>query len=458
VKLLRKSKMNLSAIILAGGTSSRMKYNKEYIKLGDNYLIHQQIKQLLPLFEEIIVVSNNPTHYQGLNVKVVKDILNGKTPIIGLHAGLVHSSNKYNYVIACDMAFINLDFINYLISLVDNNDAYVAKYNNYIEPFNAIYSKDIIIKIEDFLEGNNYGFQRLVKQLNTHYINEQIVDFYQQEMDMFKNINNESDLLDDYLSITSSYQNMDVQKVINKEIFHVKDKIITEYPLTIYVNKTYYSTMMITPNNIEFLVLGYLHSEFLINNLSEIKNFKLDLENHRCDITLSHDIKNNNSQRLKIMSTACGNTSLPNILDKDLPKVIKKQTFNLNQILEEVAVFNKESLLFKETGGVHSVELIYGTNKILFEDIGRHNAVDKVVGYLLKNKIISDDIFIITSGRISSDILLKIALVKISLIVSRSAPTSLAVKLADKLGITVIGFARGNKLNIYTHEDRIIKE
>ncbi len=450
--------MNLSAIILAGGTSSRMKYNKEYIKLGDNYLIHQQIKQLLPLFEEIIVVSNNPTHYQGLNVKVVKDILNGKTPIIGLHAGLVHSSNKYNYVIACDMAFINLDFINYLISLVDNNDAYVAKYNNYIEPFNAIYSKDIIIKIEDFLEGNNYGFQRLVKQLNTHYINEQIVDFYQQEMDMFKNINNESDLLDDYLSITSSYQNMDVQKVINKEIFHVKDKIITEYPLTIYVNKTYYSTMMITPNNIEFLVLGYLHSEFLINNLSEIKNFKLDLENHRCDITLSHDIKNNNSQRLKIMSTACGNTSLPNILDKDLPKVIKKQTFNLNQILEEVAVFNKESLLFKETGGVHSVELIYGTNKILFEDIGRHNAVDKVVGYLLKNKIISDDIFIITSGRISSDILLKIALVKISLIVSRSAPTSLAVKLADKLGITVIGFARGNKLNIYTHEDRIIKE
>jgi len=450
--------MNLSAIILAGGTSSRMKYNKEYIKLGDNYLIHQQIKQLLPLFEEIIVVSNNPTHYQGLNVKVVKDILNGKTPIIGLHAGLVHSSNKYNYVIACDMAFINLDFINYLISLVDNNDAYVAKYNNYIEPFNAIYSKGIIIKIEDFLEGNNYGFQRLVKQLNTHYINEQIVDFYQQEMDMFKNINNESDLLDDYLSITSSYQNMDVQKVINKEIFHVKDKIITEYPLTIYVNKTYYSTMMITPNNIEFLVLGYLHSEFLINNLSEIKNFKLDLENHRCDITLSHDIKNNNSQRLKIMSTACGNTSLPNILDKDLPKVIKKQTFNLNQILEEVAVFNKESLLFKETGGVHSVELIYGTNKILFEDIGRHNAVDKVVGYLLKNKIISDDIFIITSGRISSDILLKIALVKISLIVSRSAPTSLAVKLADKLGITVIGFARGNKLNIYTHEDRIIKE
>ncbi len=450
--------MNLSAIILAGGNSSRMKYNKEFIKLGDSYLIHQQIKQLLTIFKEVIVVSNNPDHYKNLNVKVVKDIIKGKTPIIGLHAGLVHSSNKYNYVIACDMAFINLDFINYLVSLVGNHNAYVAKYNNYIEPFNAIYSKDIINYIEAFLESGNYGFQRLVKQLNTYYINEQKVSFYQQEMDMFKNINNESDLLDDYLNITSSYQIMDVSKVISKQFFHVKDKIITEYPLTIYLNNNYYSTMMITPNNIEFLVLGYLHSEFVINDLSEIKNFKLDLENHRCDVVLSHSVKTNNSQRLNIMSTACGNASLTKIDDLDLPKVSKQQFFDVTQISEEAAVFNKESILFKETGGVHSVELVYGTTKVLFEDIGRHNAVDKVVGYLLKNNIKRDDVYIITSGRISSDILLKAALINISLIVSRSAPTSLAVKLAKRLGVTVVGFARGNKLNIYTHEDRIIKE
>ena len=450
--------MNVSAIILAGGNSARMKYNKEFIKIGDSFLVHRQIEQLLSLFEEVIIVSNNPDHYKDLNVKVVSDILEGKTPIIGLHSGLVHSSNRYNYCIACDMAFINFDFINYMVSLTKGHDAYVAKYNNYIEPFNAVYSKDIIPKIEVFLEDKNYGFQRLVKQLNTHYINEQKVSFYQQEMDMFKNINNESDLLDDYLSITSNYQNMDVEKVINGKVFQVKDKVITEYPLSLYINNIHYSTMMMTPDNIEFLILGYLHSEFVITDISEILDFKLNLEDHRCEVTLSHKVETNNSQRLNIMSTACGNAKLVNIEDKNLPIVPKKQKFNINQILEEVAIFNKESILFKETGGVHSVELVYGGNKVLFEDIGRHNAVDKVVGYLLKNAIKRDDVFIVTSGRISSDILLKAALMNISLIVSRSAPTSLAVKLANKLGVTVIGFARGNKLNIYTHQDRIIKE
>ena len=435
-----------------------MKYNKEFIKIGDEFLVHHQINKLLTIFEEVIVVSNNPDHYKGLNVKVVSDILIGKTPIIGLHAGLIHSKNRYNYCIACDMAFINFDFINYLVSLTRGHEAYVAKYNNYIEPFNAIYSKDIIPKIETFLSNGNFGFQRLVKELNTDYIKEQKVSFYMQKMDMFKNINNESDLYDDYLSITSNYQNMDVEKVINNETFHVKDKIITEYPLSLYINNNHYSTMMMTPDNIEFLILGYLHSEFVIKEIDEIIEFNLDLENHRCDVKLNHKIELNNSQRLNILSTACGNVKLVRIEDKDLPVVLLEHKFKLERIFEEVAIFNKESILFKETGGVHSVELLYGDTKMLFEDIGRHNAIDKAIGYLLKNTIKRDDVFIVTSGRISSDILLKSALMNISLIVSRSAPTSLAVKLANKLGVTVIGFARGNKLNIYTHQDRIIKE
>ena len=435
-----------------------MKYNKEFIKIGDSFLVHQQIDKLLTMFEEVIVVSNNPDHYKGLNVKVVSDILTGNTPIIGLHSGLVNSSNRYNYCIACDMAFINFDFINYLVSLTKGHEAYVARYNNYIEPFNAIYSKDIIQKIEAFIAGENYGFQRLVKKLNTHYINEQKVSFYQQEMDMFKNINNESELFDDYLSITSNYQNMDVEKVINKETFHVKDKIITEYPLSLYVNDNYYSTMMLTPDNIEFLILGYLHSEFVISEIEEIIEFNLNLENHRCDVVVKKEVDVDNSQRLNILSTACGDAKLIKMEDKDLPVIQTNHKFKLEQVFNEVQIFNKESILFRETGGVHSVEVLFNNEKTLFEDIGRHNAVDKVVGYLLKNSIKRDDVYIITSGRISSDILLKVALMNISLIVSRSAPTSLAVKLADKLGVTVIGFARGNKLNIYTHQDRIIKE
>ena len=108
--------MNYSAIILAGGKSSRMKYNKEYIKVNDTFLVHNQITLLSSIFDEIIVVSPNIDHYSNFNVKVVQDILTGSTPLIGLHSGLLASTNPYCYVIACDMPYINLDYIKYLIS------------------------------------------------------------------------------------------------------------------------------------------------------------------------------------------------------------------------------------------------------------------------------------------------------------------------------------------------------
>lgn len=447
---------NISAIILAGGKSSRMKFNKEYIKIKDEFLVHKQIKELKKIFNEVIVVSNNSEHYNKFDVIVVSDILNGSTPLIGLHAGLFHSTNEYSYVIACDMPFINSEYIDYLESKINGHDAYVSKYHNYIEPFNAIYNSNIVNTIEDFISNGNYGFQKMVKLLNTLYIPESEVSKYQIDFDMFTNINNESELYNSYNNITSTYKNFEILKVIGEESFKATDKIITEYPLNVYINSHHYSTMMITPENIEFLVIGALHSEMIINNINEIKEFDLNLESHKCDVLLNHELNYKNEERLNILSSACGSSSKSEIDESKLPKVEKVHKFNLSTIFEEVSFFNKESVLFKETGGVHSVKLVYSDIRILFEDIGRHNAVDKTIGYLLKNQIKSDDVYIITSGRISSDILLKTALINIGLIVSRSAPTSLAVKLADKLGITIIGFARGNRLNIYTHDDRIV--
>ncbi len=448
---------NITAIILAGGKSSRMKFNKEYIKIKDNYLVHNQIRLLKEVFDEVIVVSSNSKHYEGLDVLVFNDILNGSTPLIGLHAGLFHSSNEYNYVIACDMPYINFEYINYLESLIGFSDAYVSRYHNYIEPFNAIYKSSIVNSIEDFISHGNYGFQKMVNLLDTEYIPEIKVSEFQKDYDMFKNINNESELYYPENNVPSNYKLFEVLKVIGEESFEVSDKVICEYPLNIYVNSHHYSTMMITPENIEFLVIGALYSEMIIKDINEIKEFSLDLKSHRCDVIINHEVNFKSFERLNILSSACGSSSKPQIDESQLPRVKNDHQFNLKIIFEQVAVFNKESVLFKETGGVHSVELIYGNEKILFEDIGRHNAVDKVVGYILKNNIKSDDMCIITSGRVSSDILLKSALINISLVVSRSAPTSLAVKLARKLGITIIGFARGNKLNIYTHSNRIIK-
>ena len=124
--------------------------------------------------------------------------------------------------------------------------------------------------------------------------------------------------------------------------------------------------------------------------------------------------------------------------------------------MNSVQTFNKTSELFKETGGVHSAMICDREGEVAFsEDIGRHNAMDKVIGYCINQEIDFTQTYAITSGRISSEILLKVAKANIPILISRSAPTDLAVEMATTLGMTLVGFARGTKANIYSHQLRI---
>ena len=127
------------------------------------------------------------------------------------------------------------------------------------------------------------------------------------------------------------------------------------------------------------------------------------------------------------------------------------------QIRNWMNLMHERSVLYKATGGVHGAALVDQQRVLFFcEDIGRHNAVDKIIGECLIGNISLEGKALITTGRLSSEILLKSARLSLPLLVSRSAPTSLAVELAEQLNITVVGFARGTRMVVYTHSWRII--
>ena len=133
---------------------------------------------------------------------------------------------------------------------------------------------------------------------------------------------------------------------------------------------------------------------------------------------------------------------------------VKITNGSISAIMNE---FNKSSELFLATGGVHSAAISDGNSILVMrEDIGRHNAIDKVIGnmYLGKNSL--NDKIILTSGRISSEIVLKVIYAGIKMIISRSAPTQKAIELAEENGITLIGFARSTNFNIYSHSQRVL--
>ncbi len=160
-----------------------------------------------------------------------------------------------------------------------------------------------------------------------------------------------------------------------------------------------------------------------------------------------------------IITSGCGQglSSYQTIAGTGQAKIESQTKVSAPEVFALVHEFAQHSQVFKATGGVHSAALCHTKGILVFsEDIGRHNAIDKVFGECIIRDIPTDDHMIVTSGRISSEIVLKIAKRNIPILISKSAPTSLGVRLADELGITLIGFVRGRRMNIYANRWRVV--
>lgn len=248
---------------------------------------------------------------------------------------------------------------------------------------------------------------------------------------------------------------VEILRIKGDQVKKEGDIVILEYPFTIFINDEEIITLLCSPSSLKELVVGFLFSEGFISSLSDIKKIRIDQYKGIGYVYMNEINRFSEKFRGKrTITSGCGKgTVFYNVIDSFKSKKIEKHfTINIDDIKKLVKGFNKNSELFLNTGGVHSCALCNTSDIILFkEDIGRHNALDKIFGQALIDEIDTKDKIILTSGRISSEILIKTAKRQVPVIVSRSAPTSLSVEMAERLGITLIGFARGEKMNIYTN-------
>lgn len=251
-----------------------------------------------------------------------------------------------------------------------------------------------------------------------------------------------------------------IVRVKGSNVSREKDIVVSEYPFTIFVNGKELITLLCSPKSLKYLTVGFLYSEGFISSKSDIVDLKIDKDKGLCFV----DIKNKSILTEKLygkrtITSGCGKGTLfYNVIDSFKSKKVEKTLLvSLENIKSLVKEFSKNSELFLNTGGVHSCALCSKDEIIIFEeDIGRHNALDKILGKALIEDIPLKDKIVLVSGRISSEMLIKVAKREIPVIVSRAAPTSLAVELAEQLNITLIGFARGEKMNIYNNFPSLI--
>ena len=239
----------------------------------------------------------------------------------------------------------------------------------------------------------------------------------------------------------------------------IEDIVVREFPVTIILNNEELVTMLCSPKNLDYLTVGFLFSEGLLESRDEIKNVLVDENRGIVRINTIEEKEFDNDFMFKRMITSgCGRgASFYHAADAENREQIQSGTkISTGEVLTLMREFQQKSEIFRETGGVHSAALCDTKNILVFmEDIGRHNAIDKIFGKCMMENIPTEGRIVVTSGRVSSEILLKVSRRNIPIIVSKSAPTNLGVRLAGELGMTLLGFARGKRVNAYTNDWRI---
>ncbi|MBA3053187.1 formate dehydrogenase accessory sulfurtransferase FdhD [bacterium] len=239
----------------------------------------------------------------------------------------------------------------------------------------------------------------------------------------------------------------------------IKDIVADEQPLTIDLDGSELVTLLCSPSDIKELSIGFLYSSGIIRAVGDIGKIVIDGNNSTAYVKLKKKIAGGDMLFKRIYSSGCGRGIIfYNMLDKIPRKKLKKDFYiSAVKIMSLMKLFEKKSAVFKKTGGVHSAGFSPGKGIAVFkEDIGRHNALDKIIGEALIKNLDFENMIMLTSGRLSSEIMFKIRRTGVSVIVSRGAPTDQAVKLAREWDLTLAGFVRGGRMNVYSAEERII--
>ena len=232
-----------------------------------------------------------------------------------------------------------------------------------------------------------------------------------------------------------------------------QDSQPVERPLRVFVNDTELVTLMATPERLEELAFGWLWANALIADASDVTKLLVDAER---SIIWSQIKGETPVAAVRTIGSGCGGGQLIADLSAKLPKVTGNLRLPLADLIELQADFMKSAKLYQQTGGVHGAALA-DAEKVIFvaEDIGRHNAVDKVIGWALMTAVPLTDKIILTTGRISSEMLAKAAMAGLPIVGSRTAATDLAVKLASEAGVTLVGYIRGKSAVVYAGKSRL---
>jgi FdhD protein len=246
-----------------------------------------------------------------------------------------------------------------------------------------------------------------------------------------------------------------IRRVSGTQSAPLERPVIAEVALTVLVDGRELVTMMCTPWKLNCLILGFLYLEGLIDGADDVTAMRVCVADRVAEVTLARPIEM--PQRRVLTSGCSGGTSFRDYLQEvQRQRVDSARRVDVTQVYRLMRALHEQSSFYHASRGVHTSALSDGEALLVVaEDVGRHNTLDKIKGECLLRDLSTADHLLVSSGRISSEMLLKAAAMRVPIVVSRTSPTAMSVLLAEHLNIMVVGYVRQDSLNVYTHPWRL---
>ncbi|MGE5483736.1 MAG: formate dehydrogenase accessory sulfurtransferase FdhD [Ignavibacteriales bacterium] len=450
---------DVTGVVLAGGKSSRMGSDKASLVIDGRPMIARVVDVLKEVFADVMIVGKNPERFQAPGVRTIGDSITGSGPLVGIYSALSACETPYCFVVACDMPCARPALVRWMVEECDGYDAFVPKIGPYLEPLFATYSKKCLIPIRDCLERGDYRVRGIFPEINMGYADETGIRAIDPDLESFTNIDTREDLRSlvepnrrqDGAVCDCDYAAIDVRKFTDagkdtEALQDARDTVVTEADLTLLYGDVRVEMPSCSPSNLEYLAVGRLVTRGFIGPDDRVTAVEMER------------LPRGNAIRVRT-ERVDGSASDSSASDQRRPGQGgpgHAVLFSPGAICDALDDLLRRSRLFQMTGAAHAAALWDGRGILVWhEDIGRHNAVDKVIGHSFLNGINLTDKMLVLTGRINSEIVAKVISAGIPIVASKAPPTDLGVAAASRAGVTVVGFVRDRRITVYSCLERV---
>jgi formate dehydrogenase accessory protein FdhD len=460
-------KLPITAAVLAGGRSLRMGVDKTLLDVDGQPLVSRVVDAVSGVCAETIVVTNRPEALAdaGLpaDVRVLQDEVAYQGPLGGLATALRAAHSDWMLAVATDMPHLTPEIVRALWELRGDADAVVPVTEKGREPLLALYR--VAACLPAAVEVLATGRRRPVavfSKVTTVEVPADALRSVDPELRSLINVNTPADLIE--ARETAEGEPRYVRGGVKLEVVEVSNRRSTrsmpsEMPVTIHLNEREIATTQATPADLEDLAVGFLLAEGLLSDREALGTIDVDAKRGLVWVTTAEEVPDDIAERARYLTSGCGRgiTFASVGHARGLARVDSQLRVSADTLYDLIREMARRAEMYRDSGGVHACGLAReGKLEIVREDVGRHNALDKVLGRAWLDRVPTGDAILLSTGRLSYEMTVKAAKSAVPIAVTRSAVTDLAADIADELGITLVGYARGGKLTVYTAPERIV--